>query len=275
MTNARMGNTEIIEAFDCWQATRGWSQNTLRRRRTSLQSLSRWISPVALIDADADQIEEWLSTFPGVATRHGYLSDMSRFYGWAVKRRLRTDNPADAIDGIKVPKGLPRPVDAKLIRALVASAPDFDTRLMVALAAYAGLRRSEIANLCVEDIVIGASSYLVVREGKGRKDRIVPLHPALQRLLVARKRRVGRVIGLSASTIGERLAAHLRSQGINATGHQLRHTFATEFARASGGNVLAVAALLGHGSVETSMIYVRWAQATDGALVAGLYPDAA
>ena len=48
----------------------------------------------------------------------------------------------------------------------------------------------------------------------------------------------------------------MRSVGLDATFHQLRHTFGTEAMGALGGNVKAVADLMGHESVETTMGYV-------------------
>ena len=66
---------------------------------------------------------------------------------------------------------------------------------------------------------------------------------------------------------------HLARCGVTATPHQLRHTFGTEFARVSNGNLVQLAALMGHDSIDTTMGYVGWAG--DGADAVGrMYPIA-
>lgn len=61
---------------------------------------------------------------------------------------------------------------------------------------------------------------------------------------------------MTTRRVGERITRHLRDCGIKATAHALRHTFGTECARASGGDVVQVAALMGHASPSTTMGYV-------------------
>lgn len=205
-------------------------------------------------NATAELVDEWLGTFASPATRRAYRADLNAFYRWAYKRGLVPGNPVTDVEPIRVPKGLPHPVDATLIPDLVALAPDRETELAVALAAYAGLRCAEVAALTRDDISLGSSPpVLVVRAGKGGKDRVVPIHPRLASLL--RGLPAGPVCGHRSDTIGRKVAAHLRACGVEATMHHLRHTFGTEAGRASNGNVLVVRDLLGHESPETSMRY--------------------
>lgn len=75
--------------------------------------------------------------------------------------------------------------------------------------------------------------------------------------------------------IGRKVARHMRSHGVNATIHQLRHTFGTEAARASGGNLLVVAEMMGHESLSTTHGYVRLAGSATAATVAAMFPPAA
>jgi integrase len=171
---------------------------------------------------------------------------------------------------VKVPRSLPRPVAGALIPTLIAAAWDDDTRLMLGLAAYAGLRRTEIANLSWDDVDLSSTpAQLVVRNGKGKKDRVVPIHPALV-VLMRGRRRVGPVFRLGPAAVAGRIKRHLALCGIEATPHQLRHSFGTELARISGGNLLLVQELMGHEDVSTSRGYVRWSG--EGAeIVKGMY----
>jgi integrase len=82
-------------------------------------------------------------------------------------------------------KALPRPVAVEDVFRAVEACRDEDTQLMLLFGALAGLRRFEIAKLTAEDVHLTAAPPVVFIEGKGRKERIVPLHPEL----VARLRR--------------------------------------------------------------------------------------
>jgi len=193
---------------------------------------------------------------------------LSAFYSWAVRRRQVRVNPVADTDRIRVPRGLPRPVNAELVRALIELAPDRETELAIALAAYAGLRRAEVAALTRDDIVLGVNPVLYVRGGKGGRDRVVPLHPELQALL--ERLPAGLVCGHQAQAIGKKVATHMRSLGVEATMHQLRHTFATEAARVSP-DLLAVRELLGHASLATTERYTLLTGTRTAATVAGMY----
>jgi integrase len=224
----------------------------------TLRAFERTIAPSHFLEATPVDVEEFLAAHIAPRTRHAYRSDLKCFYAWAIRRRLATSNPAAETDSVRLPKLLPRPVGPELIAALIVTAPAEWVGTALALAAYAGLRRSEIANLTTGDLsFVSRPPMLTVRNGKGGKDRRVPVHPELMRLLVAR-RPSGLVVPRSPDTIGDRCAAHLRASGIDATLHQLRHTFGTEFVRAADGNVVLGSKVMGHSEVSTTMGYVGW-----------------
>jgi integrase/recombinase XerC len=268
-----MAAHEYVDAFRKYQRTRGLSRATIERRSGTLKQFAASITPLPLLDATGELIEEWIGTYRSAATRRAYRSDLMAFYTWATKRDLCAANPVLRTDPIKVPTTLPRPVPPAYLPAVLAAAPP-DVRMMIALAAYAGLRCAEIASLDASDIDTSSEApVLAVRSGKGNKDRIVPIHPDLARML--RGIRPGPVVGVTAQTVGFKVAGHLRSLGIDATAHKLRHTFGTELARATEGNVVLVASLMGHGDVSTSMRYIGWAGGPGAAAVAAMYPSAA
>lgn len=143
-------------------------------------------------------------------------------------------------------------------------------KLALALAAYAGLRRAEIVALTADDVSLHSDPpTLVVRDGKGGRDRLVPLHPKLVMMLSSS--RAHRYVPILAETLGAKAAEHMRSHGWDYTIHQLRATFATELARATKGNVVLVSKMLGHSSIQTTMGYVGWTGGEGGAAVAAMY----
>jgi integrase len=247
-------NSDVIDAFAAWMTGRGLAAGTIRRRRSSLGTFVRWIHPMAFADVDAEMIETWLAEYRAPRTRHAYLGDVAALYAWGVRRKVLAVNPTVDVDGVRVPKGLPRPVPAELVGQLVDAADGW-LRVAVALAAYGGLRRAEIAAMTTDDINV-AGRLIAVRNGKGGKDRMVPMHPAL--LVVLGSVRKGRVVPRSPDRIGSAIAAHLRAHGVDCTAHQLRHTFGTELARASRGNIVLIGRMMGHASPSTTMNYVGW-----------------
>jgi integrase len=98
---------------------------------------------------------------------------------------------------------------------------------MVNLAYKSGLRRAELANLKVGDIIL---ENLIVREGKGKKDRTVPLPSSLVDQLAefTRGMRDGdSVFNLRAISIGDKIRRLAREAGVNLHTHSLRHGYAT------------------------------------------------
>lgn len=268
-TVAGVEDYTLITQFGAYQSQRGFSRRTIVRRRGSLTSLLRWIQPGRFATVTIAGIEEWLGSLPSARTRHAYRSDARVFWKWATRRGLLPNSPMDDIDPIRLPRLLPRPVPASMVPMLIDTAPSDRVRVAVGLAAYAGLRRSEIVALHSDDIQLWTKpATLAVRHGKGARDRIIPVARPLADLLVGRR---GRIVAVCADTISGEVTAHLRASGIDATCHQLRHTFGTEIVRHS--NLLIGAALLGHESVRTTQGYAAWSQ-TDAALaVEAIYSD--
>lgn len=251
----------MIDDFLAHLQFRHFADKTLRRRCTTLRRFERFLVPRPIVNATSADVEEFLSMHHAPATRHAYRSDLRTFYAWAVTRGLLESSPAATIESVKVPKCLPRPIAPELALAALTYGPRV-TRQMVGCALFAGLRCCEVAALRGENVQTSIP-LLVVRNGKGGKDRSVPMHPMLVDLLddvpasglVFPNPRNGRQ--MLADTISSRITKHLRRGGINARPHQLRHTFGTELARASGGNMVLTAALMGHDSMSTTMGYVR------------------
>lgn len=257
-----------VGAYCSYQTARGFSARTVHRRLAALDGFGAFIRPTELRDATASDVEEWLLTKASATTRHAYRSDLNRFYAWAVRRCGYETNPISDTDPIKVPKSLPRPIGPEVAAVLIVGRRR--TRQMAGLGLFAGLRCAEIAAICSEDIwTHQAPAVLVVRNGKGGKDRVVPMHPELVALLADRPRtgplfRNSSGHTIRAASVSALLSRHLRRCGIEATPHQLRHTFGTEFARHAGGNLVATAAAMGHGSTQTTMGYVGWSGESAG-----------
>jgi len=128
--------------------------------------------------------------------------------------------------------------------------------LLVELALKTGMRRSGLANLEIRDI---HSDFLVVRNGKGGKDRVIPLTPVLcQRLqnFVRDRLPEEKVFSLKAPCITMKIKQFARKAGLNGFhAHSMRHKFATDLLE-RGVNVKVVQELLGHENLGTTQVYL-------------------
>ena len=140
--------------------------------------------------------------------------------------------------------------------------------LAILLAAYSGgLRISEVADLKIQDID-SKRMVINVRQGKGRKDRIVALSPVLLAILrdywLESRPKLMLFPGrdpkrsLATSTIGQILHKVVRATSIKkkVTMHTLRHSFATHHLEA-GTDLRTLQMVMGHSSLNTTSLYLH------------------
>jgi integrase len=265
---------ELLDAFDEYQRGRGLAKATRGRRRMSLGSVGRFMAPRSITEVKVGDVDKWLARLTSPGTKRAYYSDLGAFFKWAHRRELVPSNPMLMTDPPKKPRHLPKPARADVIATAIAMSSG-PTQLMILFGALAGLRVAEIAALSSEDVFLDHEPpVLLVRQGKGGKDRIVPLHPRLLERL--RNAQHGWLFPsehpkhehLTAATVGLRIseALSIASDGQHVTAHQLRHYFGSEAAKWAKGNVILVGGLMGHASTDTTMGYIGWTP-TDGAEV--------
>lgn len=252
-----MSNTHAIERFTKQQQQRGFSKRTVERRRQTAHALLRSVDCKPLTEISTDEVEDFLGQFACPQTRQSYRSDINQLYRFMKQRGLAEINPCDLIDPARVPVRAATPLTNREVRAVMAAASP-TTRLMVMLAAFAGLRGSEIAALRGEDIDLD-NRLLVVRNGKGGRDGSVPIADELARELEhwPRKGRIFlHVAGRSA--VYNRIKTVFNRLDINHRPHDLRHSYATSAAKKSNGNLRAVQLLMRHASITSTERYVRY-----------------
>lgn len=246
-----MREPELLTLFAASQLARGLSPKTVRRRRFSLL---KFADPTQV---SVDELERVLAECGAAETKSAVVSDLRQFLRWCRRRDVQVFDPTDRIDPVRVPRRLPSPVSPADLERLLANAGPVTERLIL-LAAYAGLRVSEIAALEHND-VHHDTGVIVVRDGKGGRDDVVPLAPRLAAVLP--REATGRVVPTlgSGDAVSNHLRRHMKRCGVAARPHDLRHTFGTEAARASAGDAYRVAQMMRHSNVSTSMRYVRLA----------------
>ena len=237
----------------------GRSPATIRLYTRIIVGLQREVGD--LLAATSDDVRAFLARYRGHApnTRRSYRSALASFYGWATAEGLMIVDPMARVPTVRVPAGAPRPITDDQLAAAMRTASD-RMRCWLLLAADGGLRRAEIAHVAPRD-VMGRRLHVV---GKGAKQRTVPLTRRLADELQAwQPQTKDRMWTAGPDRVGELMSLHLHSCGVPATAHQLRHYAATRYYAASGNDLRATQAFLGHSSVATTQVYVAWA---DGGL---------
>lgn len=92
-------------------------------------------------------------------------------------RWTRDDEPSALLLSIHAPRPAPRPTPAQVLTAALDTAPTHAERLMLLLASFGGLRRTEIAKVHAAHIEHGFVFVFV--QGKGGLQRSVPIHSML------------------------------------------------------------------------------------------------
>jgi integrase/recombinase XerC len=254
----------MIHQFNAAQRRRGLLQSSIIRRAADLRKFERWLEPSSLPDATVADVEAFIecrSWEP--ATTYAFLSHLHAFYRWAVREGICRFDPTEFVDRPRLRPGLPRPIaDDDLAYLITQASPVMHSWLM--LGSHAGLRCCEIAGLTRGDVVDSENHMRVM--GKGRRTRIVPMHPlVLASLKAAGMPRTGPLwknangSELTGTNVSHQGNKFIRAMGVDATMHQLRHWFGTKTYRDSQ-DLLATAGLMGHVNTATTAVYAQYDQ---------------
>ena len=248
-----MGMTD--QFLEWLRRDRNYSTNTIAAYRRVLATIN---DPET---ATQDDVEDWWLDRDHLspATRRQELAALRSFYRWMIRWDHREDDPTRRLDAPKMGHRMPRPMGREDLHRLL-SVTSGEMRRAICLGAYAGLRVAEAAALDWADVDVEARR-IIVRGGKGDKDRPVGLSPLLlDALLPVTGGNVVRAGGkaYSANAMQQKVNATIRAAGVDGTFHKLRSRFAT-VALASTGNLLAVSRALGHSSPATTAVYAATA----------------
>jgi site-specific recombinase XerD len=261
---------------------RGFSPETIRRYRGALGLLRRRAGLERLEDYTEERIREFF--YRGrkeyrwsTSTFVSYHKSLVVFFRWCVSRGLLATSPVDGIETPRIEKRLPARLsaaDAQRLLDCVLNCPypyrflRYRNHALLAMALFAGLRKSELLHLQLHDLDLEHRS-LFVRQGKGQKDRIVPLSatlvPILGRYLEERARlrkscpevftSLNRDLALTSEGIKGIVLSARRVSGLEFHLHTLRHSFATLMLE-GGCDLFALSKMMGHSDIKTTTIYL-------------------
>jgi integrase len=247
----------LIDAYRARLVLSGARPSTVTAKLTCLRAFSTHAAPRGLEGANRFDVESYLARPLAPESRRAYRSTLRGFYSWAFEEGLIPVDPTDRLPAIRVPKGAPRPIsDGDLASALASADPRMRSWLL--LMSLGGLRCLEVSGLRPVDVTeVEGGHLLFLRECKGGGTAYQPCHPLILEALAVLP--ISNALWWSCSrvTISAQVSQYLRSVGVDATAHRLRHYAGTAWFRASGHDLLTTARLLRHANVATTQIYAQ------------------
>lgn len=286
------GLAAFMERWLSHLAVRNYADATLADRRIAIGAFIYWAAERGLgepreitkpiLERYQRHLYFWRKTDGAplsFATQAQRLVPIRAFFKWLARENFILSNPASELELPRAEKRLPAAVLTAEEAEAVMAVPDVGEplglrdRAMLEVLYASAMRRMELIRLTVWD-VDWARTTVMIRQGKGNKDRVVPMGQRAKAWLAAYRDQVrpGLVVGrdpetlflsrdgrpLEAKRLSEKVRGYVRTAGVAKAGscHLLRHTAATLMLE-GGADIRFIQALLGHESLETTQIYTR------------------
>jgi len=281
-----------IARFTRWQAEKAYSHHTIGNRERSLRAFAAWAGERGLVspqEITKPILERWQRHLYlhrkadgqplSVRSQIGHTEPLKALFKWLAKENYVLYNPASDLDLPRIGRRLPRNILTHAEVEQVMAVPNLKTaigirdRAMLETLYSTGVRRQELIDLKLYDLD-AQRGVIMVREGKGKKDRMVPIgaralawidkyvedvRPELTSgaddgtLFLA-------VTGqpFSSARLAEIVREAVNDSGIGKRGacHMFRHTMATLMLE-NGADIRFIQAILGHAELSTTEIYTQ------------------
>jgi len=271
---------------------RGFSEETQRRHESHVRRFGVWCeqrgldSPTAITKPILERYRKHLYYYRkndgeplSFSSQQVMLSSLKGFFRWLTQENYLLYNPASELQLPKPPKTLPRTILSEECVTDLINQPDTQTpdgvrdRTILELLYSCGLRRTELAHLKLYDIDL-KRGVLVVKQGKGNKDRMLPIGERALTWLITylgtTRDRLSRPLDddrlfitdygepFNGGHLGRLVKKYLKQAGIEVTGscHLLRHAMATHMLD-HGADIRFIQAMLGHEDLTSTEIYTR------------------
>jgi integrase/recombinase XerD len=276
---------------------RGYSEHTIRNRLVHIAYFIAWAGergltePLEITRPVLERYQRYLFHYRkkngeplSFRSQHARLVPLRVWFKWMTRQNHILHNPASEIELPRLGRTLPKnilsvqEIELVMMQPVVTESLGLRDRAILEMIYATGLRRLEIVNLKLYDLQFDRG-LIVVREGKGRKDRYVPIGERaaawLQKYIrEARPQLAVEPDDLTAFltaegepfsrdhltfTVRQHIAAALTVNGkpgkVGAC-HLLRHTMATHM-HENGADIRHVQAMLGHEDIKTTQIYTH------------------
>lgn len=275
-----------------WLAVKGYADDTINRRDVGLRRFIQWCDERALSQPQEitkpilERYQRHLYYYRKpdgkpltLGTQHSLLAPIKTFFKWLTQENHLLYNPASELMLPKQPKRLPRDILSVDEVESVLAMPDHNTpsglrdRAILETLYSTGLRRMELPALKTYDIDLHRA-IVIVREGKGRRDRIIPIgaralawvekyvNESRPQLLLHQHEEALFLNDygdpLPRDTLARKVKHYMEQAGVKKTGscHLFRHAMATHMLD-NGADTRFIQAMLGHADLATTQIYTH------------------
>mmetsp|Transcript_22804 Transcript_22804/g.37933 ORF Transcript_22804/g.37933 Transcript_22804/m.37933 type:complete len:296 (+) Transcript_22804:1186-2073(+) len=261
---------------------RGMRPRSYRSIMASMEMLCDWADTEEIPRLDNGTVKAFLywgreERAWEARTFRNHRQYLKSFFTWCASQNIIKKNPVEGIGKPKLPQRLPRCLsreDTTKILSQVRWYPwtykfeGIRNETILYLLIFTGLRLQEMLDLEVADVSL-ESSEILVRQGKGQKDRVVPIHPrlrpVLKNYLAAREasRNHSRFFITGAKSDKPLDGKHVRTtcqklsraSGCYFTPHMLRHTFG-RLTIEGGWDIFKIKEVMGHSDITTTQGYL-------------------
>lgn len=262
---------------------RGYSNATISRYKSAMKLLTRVEGLEELSEATPELIRRFMLYGRSIRKWSAnsfvtYHKTYAVFFRWCIEQGyMEGPNPADGMEMPKVEKKLPPKLTRQEAMRILETAYNYPYKYkflrsrnhaIFSVFILAGLRKGELLALKFADVDI-ENRTIFIRQGKGAKDRIVPMSSTLQisleRYLKERQRlqktcpeffaSLSKNVGFTGTGMKRLVANISKASGIKFSAHKLRHTFATLMLE-GGCDIYSLSRMMGHADISTTTIYL-------------------
>ncbi len=257
-----------IQEFQRYLHSKRYSEKTVRVYSDSLSIFLRYTSYKAIEEIDNNDLIDFNNNY---ILKNGYSSSFQNqvvnaiklFYCVIHKHKLEVE----LIHRPRPEKKMPNVLSKEEVKRLLEAPTNLKHKAMLSLIYACGLRRGELLNLTIKDIH-SERKLLLIRQAKGKKDRVVPLSDKILKMLREYYKLFKPKVWLFEGSIEQKryseksLENVLKQSKLKAkiekpvTLHWLRHSYATHLLE-NGTDLRYIQELLGHKSSRTTEIYTH------------------
>lgn len=276
-----------------WLRARNYSPETIRCQSNDIRRFLTWCderslsAPTDVTQPVVERYQRWLYYHRrpdgrplSFCSQHHLLCSVKAFFRWLTRQHLTLFNPASEIELPRKNVRLPRDILTAEEADWVIGQPDVETplglrdRAILETFYSTGIRRKELATLALFDLDPARGS-LMVREGKGRKDRLIPIGERARAWIDKYTRHARPMLAVEPddgalfltadgtpfsrlSRLSEMVRQYIARAKIAKKGgcHVFRHTMATLMLE-NGADIRFIQAMLGHSRLSSTEVYTH------------------